>query len=63
MEAIRLAGNEHPFVNTIVQALPSEVLSNGVMTKDGLVDRFDKVSKDGRFPRFSGIPRLLIITN
>ena len=43
--AIRSAGNEHPFVNTVVSTMPSEALTRGVCTKEQLIERFDKVQR------------------
>ena len=43
--AIQVAGNEHPFVNTVIQTLPTDASSRGVWTKEALIDRFDKVQR------------------
>ena len=46
--AIREAGNSHPFVNTVIDAVPEEAISRGVWSEAVLVDRFSKVHTIGR---------------
>ncbi|XP_064630691.1 MICOS complex subunit Mic60-like isoform X2 [Lineus longissimus] len=43
--AIREAGNGHPFVNQVIQAVPEEAIQRGVWTEDELQKRFTKVKK------------------
>ena len=43
--AIHDAGNNHPFVNTVVESMPPEALQRGVWTQDALVQRFDDVRR------------------
>lgn len=43
IKAIKEAGNEHPFVNALIEAIPKEAVERGVWTKDNLIDRFEKV--------------------
>ena len=37
------ASQQHPFVETIIRTIPEEAITRGVMTEDGLKERFQKV--------------------
>ena len=43
--AIKAAGNNHPFVNTIIDSMPKEALSTGVYTEEAMCERFSKVRR------------------
>ena len=45
LEAIRSAGNSHPYVSAIIAAIPAMSLERGVYTEEQLSDRFDKVRR------------------
>ena len=45
LSAIREAGDDHPFVNTVIGSIPEEALSEGVSTPDELLKRFNRVRK------------------
>ena len=43
LQAIKEAGNGHPFVTTVVDAIPEQAVTQGVWTEEALIDRFEKV--------------------
>ncbi len=45
LSAIRQAGNDHPFVNTVIGSIPDEASWGGVCTPDDLLNRFHRVRK------------------
>ena len=45
LSAIREAGDDHPFVNTVIGSIPEEASLEGVSTPDELLKRFDRVRK------------------
>ncbi len=45
LKAVKDAGNNHPYVNTVVDSFPEEALTKGVWTPESLCDRFDKVRR------------------
>ncbi|XP_076468715.1 MICOS complex subunit MIC60-1-like [Babylonia areolata] len=44
VEAVSDAGGKHPFVETLIQAIPEEALDQGVWSEDSLRERFPHVS-------------------
>ena len=45
LSAIREAGDDHPFVNTVISSIPDEASKEGVSTPDALLERFHRVRK------------------
>ena len=48
IRAVKEAGNEHVFVNTVINSIPERSLIEGVHTQAALLARFVKVKKMGR---------------
>lgn len=44
LTAIKAAGNDNTFVNTLTESFPEQACQNGVWTQDALVERFQKVN-------------------
>lgn len=47
VEAIKKAGNTHPFVQAVVGSIPEQGLEKGVFTQEQLTERFEKVGEGG----------------
>ena len=45
LKAIRQAGNNHPYVNAILNSIPDEASDRGVWTQDALIERFRQVRR------------------
>ena len=45
LEAIKLAGDNHPFVNTVIGSFPAEALKDGIHTEESLNDRYKNLRK------------------
>jgi mitofilin len=43
--AVREAGDNHPFVNKVIQTIPEEAIQVGVWTEEELLKRFVKIKK------------------
>ena len=46
--AVRDAGNNHPFVESVVASVPEQAALRGVWTEEALLERFTKVYRMGR---------------
>jgi mitofilin len=45
LQAIKEAGNNHPYVNTVIESFPQEAAEKGVWTHEALLERFSKVRR------------------